>query len=184
MFQNLFVPGRDVSVDEAMIKYKGRSSIKQYMPNKPIKRGFNIWMLADSETGYALKFSVYKEKTGDSTAKGLGAKVVKTLTEDLHNRYHHVYFDNFFLGIDLMVDLLKLGTYGCGTMRNRRKGFLNTLKQYTKKVYQTEVIIELNGTETFLFVSGKTISQSLCASQTPQQPFSRKTRLTLVNQYQ
>ena len=110
-----------------MIKYEGRSSIKQYMPNKPIKRGFKIWMLADSETGYALKFSVYK---GDSTAKGWEQR---WLTEDLHNRYHHVYFDNFFLGINHMVDLLKLGTYVCRTMRNRRKGFLNTLQQYTKK---------------------------------------------------
>ena len=41
-FQELFNPGRDLSVDEAMVKYKGRSSIKQYMPKKPIKRGFKI----------------------------------------------------------------------------------------------------------------------------------------------
>lgn len=47
----LFVPGQNLAVDEAMVKYKGRSSIKQYMPKKPIKRGFKIWMIADSKSG-------------------------------------------------------------------------------------------------------------------------------------
>ena len=96
--QNLFVPDRDVAVDEAMVKYKGRSSIKQYMPQKPVKRGFKIWMLADSATGYVLKFTVYEGKTGNSVERGLGANVVKRLTEHLQNKYHHVYFDNFFYG--------------------------------------------------------------------------------------
>eukprot|EP00731_Ephydatia_muelleri_P017296 Em0010g394a len=31
--------GKEVAVDEAMIKFQGRSSLKQYMPLKPIKRG-------------------------------------------------------------------------------------------------------------------------------------------------
>ena len=35
-------PGENVSVDEAMIKFQGRSSLKQYMPMKPIKRGINV----------------------------------------------------------------------------------------------------------------------------------------------
>ena len=130
--QNLLVPDRDVAVDEAMVKYKGRSSIKQYMPQKPVKRGFKIWMLADSATGYVLKFTVYKGKTGNSVERGLGANVVKRLTEHLHNKYHHVYFDNFFMGIDLMLDLLRQGTYGCGTMRADRKGFPESLRRLVK----------------------------------------------------
>ena len=38
----LYNPGQKLSVDEAMVKLKGRSSIKQYQPLKPIKRGFKI----------------------------------------------------------------------------------------------------------------------------------------------
>ena len=30
-----------------MIKFQGRSSLKQYMPMKPIKRGIKVWTLAD-----------------------------------------------------------------------------------------------------------------------------------------
>ena len=49
-----FIPGQNLSVDEAMIKYKGRSQIKQCMPKKPIKRGFKIWMLANFDSGYVI----------------------------------------------------------------------------------------------------------------------------------
>ena len=31
---------KESSIDEAMIPFKGRSSMKQYMPKKPVKRGF------------------------------------------------------------------------------------------------------------------------------------------------
>jgi hypothetical protein len=43
-----------------MVALKGRSTLKQYMPMKPIKRGFKVWVAADSRTGYMLNFKVYK----------------------------------------------------------------------------------------------------------------------------
>lgn len=44
-FRAAHLLSQQISVDEAMVKFKGRSSIKQYMPLKPIKRGFKIWCL-------------------------------------------------------------------------------------------------------------------------------------------
>ena len=41
-FAELYQPHREVAVDEAMIKFTGRSSLKQYMPMKPIKRGKKV----------------------------------------------------------------------------------------------------------------------------------------------
>ena len=63
----------EVAVDEAMIKFQGRSSLKQYMPLKP------MWVLADSYNGYFSKFEIYTGKKGNSE-KDFGARVVKTLT--------------------------------------------------------------------------------------------------------
>ena len=74
-------PHRENAIDEAMIKFKGRSSLKQYLPKKPIKRGFKVWVRADSHNGYLCNFEIYtgKEK---STEVNLGAKVVKKAIEN------------------------------------------------------------------------------------------------------
>ena len=41
-FKTAHEPSQQVLVDEAMVQFKGRSSLKQYMPKKPIKRGLKI----------------------------------------------------------------------------------------------------------------------------------------------
>ncbi|XP_054729306.1 piggyBac transposable element-derived protein 4-like [Anastrepha obliqua] len=50
------------SIDECMAKFKGRSSLKQYMPMKPIKRGVKIWLRCDAKTGYTYDLNVYTGK--------------------------------------------------------------------------------------------------------------------------
>ena len=128
-FTEMYEPHCEVSVDEAMIKFQGRSSLKQYMPLKPTKRGIKVWVLADSHNGYFKKFEVYSGKKGNSTEKGLGAKVVKSLTSELHRKNHHVFFDNYFTSVNLLEDLLADGIYACGTARKDRKGFPEMLKK-------------------------------------------------------
>ena len=93
-FAELYNPNCETAVDEAMIKFQERSSLKQYMPMKPIKRGIKVWVLADSHTGYFSMFEVYTGKTS-SPEKGLGSRVVKSPTEPLKHKFHHVYFDTF-----------------------------------------------------------------------------------------
>ena len=39
-FLNLYNPSQNLSPDESMLKFKGRLSFVQYMPRKPIKRGY------------------------------------------------------------------------------------------------------------------------------------------------
>nr|XP_023018087.1 piggyBac transposable element-derived protein 3-like [Leptinotarsa decemlineata] len=75
---------RHLTIDESMITFKGRSSIKQYNPMKPIKRGYEIWCCADQK-GYILHFDIYqgKEEGNDNepelTDWVLGEKVVLKL---------------------------------------------------------------------------------------------------------
>ena len=58
-FETAHEPSQQLSVDEAMVRFKGRSSLKQYMPKKPIKRGFKIWCLCDANGGYLQQFQIY-----------------------------------------------------------------------------------------------------------------------------
>ena len=85
-FAERYNPHKELAVNEAMIKFQGRSSLKQYLPLKPIKRGIKVWVLADSHNGYFCKFSVYTGKDGVAE-KGLGARVVKSLTSELKDKH-------------------------------------------------------------------------------------------------
>lgn len=113
-------PNKNQSIDESMIRFKGRNSIQQYMPMKPIKRGYKVWIRTD-QSGYICEFQIYTGKT-ESAESSLGKRVVQDLTHNIRNKYHCVYFDNFFTSLELLEELLQDGIYGCGTVRSNRKG--------------------------------------------------------------
>lgn len=120
-FKNALLPSEVLALDESMIKFKGRSVIKQYMPKKPIKRGYKVWMLCD-KSGYCLKFDLYTGKSKDQNSQmSLGTRVVSKLTEGFEGKHHKLYFDNFFNSIDLMHSLKQRGIYAVGTVNVSRK---------------------------------------------------------------
>ena len=59
---SLYNPHRENSIDDAMVGFKGRSSLKQYMSNKPTKRGYKIWCRCDSRMDIlaAFKYTLVK----------------------------------------------------------------------------------------------------------------------------
>lgn len=72
-----------------MILFKSRSSLRQYMPNKPVKRGYKVWVRV-SESGYIDQFQIYTGKIGDKSETNLGSRVVTDLTRSLVNLRHTV----------------------------------------------------------------------------------------------
>jgi len=58
IFSTSYHGTRELSIDESMIIFKGRNCMKQYNPQKPIKRGYKIWCLSD-QRGYIKNFSIY-----------------------------------------------------------------------------------------------------------------------------
>nr|CAH7761067.1 unnamed protein product [Callosobruchus chinensis] len=123
-----------LSVDESMIAFKGRSAIKQFMPMKPVKRGYKVWCLAYSQTGYICMFDIYTGKSADAEkgSYGLGEKVVIKLTYSLKNQKCLVAFDNFFTSVPLMEKLLNDGIFAVGTVRTNRKNLPDIYKDKTK----------------------------------------------------
>jgi hypothetical protein len=118
-----------------MIRFKGRNSIKQYMPMKPIKRGYKVFIRAD-QSGYICEFQIYTRKT-DSVETTLGKRVVQDLTMNIKGKYHNVYFDNFLTLLELMEELLQDGIYACGTVRANRTG-LSKIQIQDKKLKKVD----------------------------------------------
>ena len=146
VFLTNYNPHQQNAIDEAMIKFKGRSSLKQYMRNKPGKRGIKVWVRADSINGYLCDFNVYTRKEGDRSEDNLGAKVVKALSRPLVGGNYVLYFDNFFSSPRLFLDLLSDNIYACGTYRWYRKGVPEEiqgtkLSEFAKAIWYMCIII-------------------------------------------
>ena len=62
-FRQMYVPCCDLSIDETMLKFKGR--IKQYIKIKPVKWGLKLFTIAESTTGYVLNLVPYTGKRPD-----------------------------------------------------------------------------------------------------------------------
>ena len=107
--------------------------MKQYIPKKPMKRGFKIWVAADTN-GYFLDLQVFVGKAADgvTTEHGLGERVVLELTKPFREKWYHIYCDNFFTSPKLFQKLHTNGLYACGTVRKDRKGFPEDLKCLTQ----------------------------------------------------
>ncbi|XP_058810917.1 piggyBac transposable element-derived protein 4-like [Phymastichus coffea] len=56
-YTQYYDPTREQSIDESMVKFKGRNTMKQYMPQKPIKREYKIWVRSDMN-GYVCEFQI------------------------------------------------------------------------------------------------------------------------------
>jgi len=120
-FQSVYVPTW-FSVDESMVKWKGRLAWRQYMPQKPIKFGMKVWALCESTTGYMSNFQVYTGKEQGREEVGLACRVVQDLCSKIHFSNARVCFDNFYTGVPLLNFLKSVGIFAWGTVRKNRKG--------------------------------------------------------------
>ena len=99
-------PHREQAIDEAMVAIKGHLSMKQYLPMKPVKRGFEVWVHADSHNRYVCEFKCYMGKKGNTTEVGLGGSVVTRLTRDLVGKSYHIYIYGQFFFFSIFVSKL------------------------------------------------------------------------------
>ena len=112
--QAAYQPHQQVAVDEAMVLFKGRNSLKLYMPLKPVKRGYKCWCACDSVNGYMYNVDVYTGAGEGSNEDGLGAAVVQKLLQPLYNQNYHAYMDNFFSSVNLAKYLREKGVQMIG----------------------------------------------------------------------
>lgn len=127
----LFQPYRNLCVDERMVKSKGQSGIRQYMPDKGVKWGYKLWVLADSSTGYTVQFSVYTRKRERPSSKGLAYDVVTHLRDAYLDQGYIIYFDNLYTSTSLFEHLLERKALSYGTTRKDHHGFPSQLKDTT-----------------------------------------------------
>ena len=104
-------------------------------PKKPIKRGFKIWVRADSDNGFVYEYQVYcgKEKRSET---GLGSQVVRDLKRSIVEKTITYTVIMFLQALHFFKDLLEEKIYACGTMRSDRKFYPTVFKPILKKCFK------------------------------------------------
>lgn len=128
-FRQNYIPAREVSIDETMLKFKGRKFFHQFLPSKPIRFGFKLFILAESCTGYIWDFQVYTGKKGEAELNQT-RNVVLRLMQPLEGKGYWLFTDNFYTGPEIYFSLRERSIQACGTVRPNRKGLPNEIMDH------------------------------------------------------
>ena len=89
-----------------MVFFRGRSSIKFYMPVKPTKWGFKMHSLVDSKTHYLYDIIFdpgknYKELVAPDKERTFAYQIVINLVDNLPRNGFTLFFDSWYSSINL-----------------------------------------------------------------------------------
>ena len=110
-FQAEYAPNREVAIDEAMVPFKGRLGMKQYMRDQPV-----------SVSAYCHNFDVDVGKSNTCCDCHVWLSI-KGGYRPLLKKGHLIYTDNFYTSPQLADYLYTQDTYLCGTIRTNRNGY-------------------------------------------------------------
>ncbi|XP_068237096.1 piggyBac transposable element-derived protein 4-like [Palaemon carinicauda] len=122
----IYTPEKHLSLDEGMLKWKGRLNIRKYNPKKPTKYGIKFYFLCESKSGYVLSFDIYR-----GLYSCLRDTIFKLMGQHLDKGYH-VYMDNYYNSVPLAEELYSHGTHVSGTLRVTRRGAPTVLRNCSK----------------------------------------------------
>ncbi|XP_043485876.1 piggyBac transposable element-derived protein 4-like [Polistes fuscatus] len=111
-FQEIYTMQENITIDESLIKFKGRLSYKQYNPSERARFGIKVYKLCES------------------SSENASETVVKELSKPILHKGHTLYLDNWYSSPNLFVTLLNSKTNVIGTVRANRK---NMPKDFLKK---------------------------------------------------
>lgn len=142
--QKLYECGECVTVDEMLVKFRGRSHMISYMPKKPGKYGLVIRALCDASNFYFYNGYVYSGKNSDGA--GLTAEEQKLLvptqcvlclTKPIQGSNRNVMADNWFSSIQLVDELSKRKLTYVGTVKKNKREIPSEFKSDKRRHVQS-----------------------------------------------
>jgi len=145
--QNMRNPTCELSIDEGVIPFRGRSKNVTYNPAKPHKYGIRVYMLSEPSTGYVFNDEIHQHFDGDmhpldyrnpdSDRVFLGnkpGKVVNRLMSQFLRLGHHVVMDSYYTSVPLFDHLYYHDTVATGTCKKTTPGLPQTMKDPHEQV--------------------------------------------------
>ncbi|KAL2098758.1 hypothetical protein ACEWY4_005238 [Coilia grayii] len=143
-FREVFVPFKNLCIDESLLLWKGRLAFRQYIPSKRHRFGIKFFILCDVLTGYVQDLVIYTGSTTDIVnidGLGVSGSVVVNMLKPYLEKGHALFTDNWYSSPTLFLYLMKHRTGACGTVRAKRKG----MPEFRKKMKKDEVEMKCAG---------------------------------------
>jgi hypothetical protein len=99
-FRSVYCPKQELSLDEAMIPWRGRLKFRTYIPGKITKYGLLVRMVCEAVSGYICNMEI-----NSAEGKKLEDTVLSLLDRSL-GQNHHIYQDSFYSSVRLAQTLL------------------------------------------------------------------------------
>ena len=126
-FLHVYKSNKNISVDEASCKWKGRSSHKVYNPRKPSKFYIKLYQVCEADLGYIIAFEVYIGKANRTciemskpvdTTMNDTTKLVLGLLEkgQLLDKGYNVFTHNYYTSPELLFKCFYRKMFGMGTV--------------------------------------------------------------------
>jgi Transposase IS4 len=130
-------PPREMTVDETMVRFKGKSKDKTTIRGKPTPVGYKLYTVASH--GYLLAFDLSISTDRRPTEQGVLHSAVVRLVQPWFNTDRIVFFDNLYTSPALCDYLKREGLYSCGTCRTNRVGLPPTAKHDMEQLDKGEM---------------------------------------------
>lgn len=146
-FREVYIPGKNLSLDESLMRFKGRLKWKMFIAKKRARFGLKFFVLCEAESGYISDFLIY---TGEGTAYNpkysqypVSTKIVLHLMDRFLGKGYCVTIDNFYMSPQLADILVTEKTDTYGTVNKTRKDLpVNFAKE---KVPKGEIVAYQRG---------------------------------------
>jgi len=160
-FQKFYVLGKNICIDESILQFKGRNSMKFYIPMKPHKWGFKIHLLCDSDTHYLYNMLFDPGRAGKdfinldnnpSLAESIVLRLLSCLTD---HRQRNLFCDGWYSSISLMKKLTKMGYLNTTILRTNSKDLPSKIKLegYERAEHDGIYVQKYEGKKTILFAT-------------------------------
>ena len=131
-FLQVYKSSKNISVDEASCKWKGRFRHKVYNPRKPSKFHIKLYQVCEADSGYVIACEVYVGKA-NSTCIEISNLIDPTVTSttrlvlgllekgQLLDKGYNVFTHNYYTSPELLSELFYRQTFATGTVQSNRK---------------------------------------------------------------
>ena len=131
-----FTPPEILTLDETVVRLKGRSPWRTVIPGKPTPIGYKVYTVATH--GYLLIFDIYRGRGGYRVKQGALHHTVVVLLRRWSGTNRILFLVNLYTSLALCSHLLTMGIRCCGTFRPNRSHLPAGLKDAMKSLSEGE----------------------------------------------